>query len=106
MRACFFILSTLLVIAIAACQPVVPTATLNPLSAPTRTEVTLTKVPATKALPSATPAPPTSTSAPTVTPSATLPPPATGQVEIRWFVGLGAGTSSNQQAIERTVVQK
>jgi multiple sugar transport system substrate-binding protein len=27
-------------------------------------------------------------------------------VEIRWFVGLGAGTTSNQQAIQRNVVQK
>jgi multiple sugar transport system substrate-binding protein len=106
MKACFLILSTVLVIAIAACQPVAPTATLNPLSAPTRTEATPTKVPATEALPSATPAPPTSTSTLTVTPSATLPPPAAAQVEIRWFVGLGAGTSSNQEAIERNVVRK
>jgi multiple sugar transport system substrate-binding protein len=45
-------------------------------------------------------------STPTLVPTATLPPPATGPVEIRWFVGLGAGSSENQQFYERNVVYK
>ncbi len=54
-------------------------------------------------LPQKTPEP---TSTPTPIPTATLPPLATGLVEIRWFVGLGAGTSDNQLAIEQKVVRK
>jgi multiple sugar transport system substrate-binding protein len=46
------------------------------------------------------------TSSPTPVPTQTLPPPASGEVEIRWFVGLGAGSSPNQQSIERYVVNK
>jgi multiple sugar transport system substrate-binding protein len=44
------------------------------------------------------------TSTPTPLPTNTLPPPATGEVEIRWFVGLGAGSSATQQSMERYVV--
>ena len=39
-------------------------------------------------------------------PTATLPPPAEGLVELRWFVGLGAGTTANQQDIQRRVVRE
>jgi multiple sugar transport system substrate-binding protein len=46
------------------------------------------------------------TATPSPIPSATLPPLATGLVEIRWFVGIGAGTTANQQDIERKVVRK
>ena len=106
MKAYFLIPLTVLLIAIAACQPTAPTATSYPPSASTSTPVPPTKIPATEVISSATPVPPSPTSAPTVEPSATLPPPATGQVEIRWFVGLGAGTTSNQQAIQRNIVQE
>jgi len=49
---------------------------------------------------------PASKRTPSPPPTATLPPRASGLVEIRWFVGLGAGVSPNQVAIEQRVVRQ
>jgi multiple sugar transport system substrate-binding protein len=46
------------------------------------------------------------TPTPTPPPTATLPPRAVEPVEIRWFVGLGGGTSQVHQAYERNMVSR
>ncbi len=101
MKTYSIVFSLLLIVVMVSCQSANVASPPSPSPLPASPEP---PTPTRASLNIPTPVPPVGTSTPK--PTATLPPLSTEEVEIHWFVGLGAGTTPNQQAIQRNVVSK